>query len=83
MLGVVESVLCHALVRRIESKEIEHYDNGEPEKKSLVIVAALQNFEDNLTEHGQYVDFKSLEKCTELFKGAAVIVMGDDSVVGY
>ena len=47
------------------------------------IVAALQNFADNLTELGQFVDLSSMENCPELLKGAAVIVVGDDSGVGY
>ena len=62
---------------RSEAHEIEHYVNGEPEKKSIVIakidkskiVAALQNFADNLTELGQFVDLSSMENCPELLKG--------------
>ena len=76
---------------RSEANEIAHCRNGEPERKSIVIGTiskvnlpkALQNFADNLTELGQYVDLESLENCPEYLKGAAVIVCGNDSGQGY
>ena len=77
---------------RNKAQEVDHYKNGQPVRKSIVIgsidkvnlKAALQNFADKLTELGQYLGLESLEDCPESLKGVvAVLVCGNDSGQGY